>query len=80
LGDIVTAQRIRVALASLTRQELAAHKLQVAETYITNAGMRDVKDEILGAVSSIKKDLGRLNERIDRMHEAQALKPRNFCA
>jgi hypothetical protein len=71
LGDIVTAQRIRVALASLTRQELAAHKLRLAETYITNAGMRDVMDEILGAVSGVKNDFGRLNERIDRMHGAQ---------
>jgi ubiquinone biosynthesis protein UbiJ len=68
------------ALAGQTRQELADHKLHVAETYITKAGMRDVKDEILGAVSGIKDDLGRLNERIDRMHEAQASKPRSSRA
>jgi hypothetical protein len=68
------------ALAGLTRQELAEHKLHVAETYITKAGMRDVKDEILGAVSGIKDDLGRLNERIDRMHEAQESKQHNFRA
>ncbi|MGO4567751.1 hypothetical protein AB4Z52_22530 [Rhizobium sp. 2YAF20] len=42
--------------------------------------MRDVKDEILGAVSGIKDDLGLLNERIDRMHEAHASKPHNFRA
>jgi hypothetical protein len=68
------------ALANLSRQELADHKLHVAETYITKAGMRDIKDEILGAVSGIKDDLGRLNERIDRMHEAHASNSHNSRA
>lgn len=62
------------ALATLTRQELSDHKLHVAEHYITKSGMREVKDEILGAVSGIKDDLGRLNERIDRMHENNSVK------
>ncbi|MGO4568397.1 hypothetical protein AB4Z52_25920 [Rhizobium sp. 2YAF20] len=34
------------------------------------AGMRGIKDEILGAVSGIRGDLGGLNECIARMHKA----------
>ena len=78
--DASTVALAASALASLTLQELADHKLHLAETYITKVGMRDVNNEIGGAVSGIQDDLDRLNERIDRMHEAHASKPHNFRA
>jgi len=54
---------------------LAAHKLHVAETYSTKSGMKEIRDEILGAVSGIRDDVRHLATRIDTMHEA-ASKPR----
>ena len=54
---------------------LAEHKLHVAETYSTKSGMKEIRDEILGAVSGIRDDVRLLATRIDTMHEA-ASKPR----
>lgn len=56
-------------------RDLAAHKLHVAETYTTKSGMKEIKDEILGAVGGIRDDVRHLALRIDTMHEANA-KPR----
>ncbi|MDR7147134.1 hypothetical protein [Rhizobium sp. BE258] len=56
-------------------RELAAHKLHVAETYTTKSGMKEIKDEILGAVSGIRDDVRHLATRIDGMHEAQKPRP-----
>lgn len=57
------------------RDELAAHKLHVAESYVTKSGLKEIKEEILGAVSGIRDDVRHLATRIDTMHEA-ASKPR----
>lgn len=56
-------------------RDLAAYKLHVSETYSTKSGMKEIKDEILGAVSGIRDDVRHLATRIDSMHEAQ-VKPR----
>lgn len=56
-------------------RDLAAYKLHVSETYSTKSGLREIKEEILGAVSGIRDDVRHLGTRIDAMHEAQA-KPR----
>lgn len=56
-------------------RDLAAYKLHVAESYVTKSGMKDIKDEILGAVGGLREDLRHLSSRIDTMHEAQN-KPR----
>lgn len=56
-------------------RDLAAYKLHVSETYSTKSGMKEIKDEILGAVSGIRDDVRHLATRIDTMHEAQ-VKPR----
>lgn len=60
--------------ADKVERELAAHKLHVAETYTTKSGMKEIKDEILGAVSGIRDDVRHLATRIDGMHEAQSAK------
>lgn len=61
--------------ADSTDRDLAAYKLHVSETYSTKSGMKEIKDEILGAVSGIRDDVRHLATRIDTMHESQ-LKPR----
>lgn len=55
--------------------DLAAYKLHVAESYVTKSGLREIKEEILGAVSGIRDDVRHLGTRIDAMHEANH-KPR----
>jgi prophage DNA circulation protein len=55
--------------------DLAAYKLHVSETYSTKSGMKEIKDEILSAVSGIRDDVRHLGTRIDAMHEANN-KPR----
>jgi hypothetical protein len=56
-------------------RDLASHRLHTAETYVTKSGMKEIKDEILGAVSGIRDDVRHLGTRIDAMHESQT-KPR----
>lgn len=61
--------------AEAVERDLADHKLHVATHYSTKSGMKEIKDEILGAVSGIRDDVRHLATRIDSMHEAQ-VKPR----
>lgn len=53
------------------KDDLSAYKLHVAETYVPSVAMRDMKDEIMGAVKEmkvdIKGDLEHLVDRIDRL-------------
>jgi hypothetical protein len=56
--------------ADSTDRNLAAYKLHVSETYSTKSGTREIRDEILGAVSGIRDDIRHLASRIDTMHEA----------
>jgi hypothetical protein len=55
------------ARADKVADELAAHKLHVAESYLSKAGIKDWKDEILAAMASLKDDLRHLSSRIDGM-------------
>lgn len=61
--------------ADMVAKDLADHRLHVATHYSTKSGMKEIKDEILGAVSGIRDDVRHLATRIDSMHEAQ-VKPR----
>ncbi len=53
------------------KDDLSTYKLHVAETYVPNIAMRQMKDEIMGAVKELKTDLGRslehMGDRLDRM-------------
>jgi len=64
--------RVAEADAQTVRLELAAHRLHVAETYVTKAGMTEQTQQIMGAIKAVDAGVGRLNERIDRMIERQA--------
>lgn len=57
------------ALASLTRQELAEHKLHVSETYVTKAGMQEQTAQILRSIEGVGNRIDGLHERLDRMYE-----------
>lgn len=67
--------RFSTAIADV-RGELQAHKLHVAETYITKAGLRETTDQIISAVHGVKTDVHSLNERIDRIIEHQQMPQR----
>jgi hypothetical protein len=49
--------------------DLATHKLHVAESYITKAGMRDITDQIMEAIGGLGAQITGMNGRIDRMLE-----------
>ncbi|WLR98646.1 hypothetical protein [Shinella sumterensis] len=57
------------ALAALTRQELAEHKLHTAETYVTKAGMQEQTAQIMRAIEGVGHRIDSLGERLDRMYE-----------
>jgi hypothetical protein len=59
------------ALATLTRQELADHKLHTAETYVTKAGMQEQTAQIMRAIEGVGNRIDSLGERLDRMYENQ---------
>lgn len=59
------------ALATLTRQELADHKLHTAETYVTKAGMQEQTSQILRSIEGVGNRIDGLNERLDRLYEAR---------
>jgi hypothetical protein len=55
------------ALASFMGTQLAEHKLHVAETYITKAGLRETTEQIMGAIGEVKASMVGLNSRIDQI-------------
>ncbi|MCR6503069.1 hypothetical protein MUO32_29045 [Shinella sp. CPCC 101442] len=57
------------ALASLTRQELADHRLHTAETYVTKAGMQEQTAQIMRAIEGVGNRIDGLGERLDRLYE-----------
>ena len=61
-----------LALASTAKEDLHLHKLHVAETYITKAGMREVTDQIMDAIGSLGNQITGMNGRIDRILERPA--------
>jgi len=67
--DATTAASSAAAVAHLAREEVAAHRLHVAETYITKAGMREATEQIMDAISAVKSSIDGTNQRIDRLYE-----------
>ncbi|PDT79943.1 hypothetical protein [Sinorhizobium sp. BJ1] len=52
--------------------DLAAHKLHVAETYITKQGMREATESIMEAISGVKLAVDHMTVRVDRIVENQS--------
>jgi len=54
------------------QHDLAAHKLHVAETYVTKAGMQEQTSAIMKAIDSVGDKIDRTNERLDRVFEQKS--------
>ncbi|TIL38510.1 hypothetical protein [Mesorhizobium sp.] len=57
------------ATASLAREELGAHKLHVAEHYVTKAGLAEQTTQIMKAIDGVADRLDGVNQRLDRVFE-----------
>ncbi|MBX4941189.1 hypothetical protein [Rhizobium binae] len=51
--------------------DLSAHKLHVAEAYVTKAGMQEQTSAIMRAIEGVGNRIDGLNERLDRLYENQ---------
>lgn len=65
-------------VALFVQTQLAEHKLHVAETYITKAGLKETTEQIMGAVAAVKASVDNMNLRMDRVieHQSQPVKTR----
>ncbi|TIN82661.1 hypothetical protein [Mesorhizobium sp.] len=61
------------AMVTLHQHQLAEHKLHVAETYITKAGLREFRDEVMTGVRDLKGSVSTLHERMDRFIEGDKM-------
>lgn len=62
--------------AASVRADLAAHKLHVAEQYVSKQGLRETTDQIMEAIHGVKTAVDHMALRVDRVVENQAAKPR----
>lgn len=76
--DTQTAAGLAQATASLALERLAEHKLHVAETYVTKAGMQEQTAQIMKAIDAVGDKIDRTNERLDRVFETP--KPRRSAS
>ncbi len=58
--------------AGKVAEDLALHKLHVAESYITKQGMREATESIMEASSGVKTAVDHMTLRVDRIVENQA--------
>ncbi|MDW9500279.1 hypothetical protein CN198_19020 [Sinorhizobium meliloti] len=54
------------------RDELAAHKLHVAESYVTKAGMQEQTAQIMRAIEGVGSRIDAISERLDRVFEQRS--------
>lgn len=59
-------------VANATRDELHAHKLHVAEAYLTKAGLREVMEPVMDAINGVRDQITGVSGRIDRLMERPA--------
>lgn len=71
-AEAVTKATEAALEAASVRADLAAHKLHCAETFITKAGMRDTRDEIMEAIHGVKAAVDHMVVRVDRVVENQS--------
>jgi len=62
---------------STVRDELQKHELNVAQNYVTKAGMQEQTSQLLRAIESIAGRIDSISERLDRVIEARASRPRS---
>lgn len=64
---ILTRVNLNGAIAIDAEVKLSAHKLHVAETYVTKAGMHEQTSQLMVAVRDVGDDVRSINERIDKL-------------
>ncbi|MGC0054510.1 hypothetical protein ACNSPG_15855 [Brucella pituitosa] len=58
------------------RADLAAHKLHVAETYVTKAGMSEQTAQIMKAIDGVGSKIDRTNDRLDTFMQPKTTRTR----
>jgi hypothetical protein len=58
------------AVIGKVRDDLAGHKLHVAERYVTKAGMQEQTSQIMRAIEGVGSRIDGVHERLDRAFEA----------
>ena len=71
-AEAKTAASAASGQAILFAQQLAEYKTHVAETYITKAGVREFRDEVMTGVRDLKGSISTLHGRIDAMILAES--------
>lgn len=66
--DATTAASTAQATATLTHDDLQAHKLHVAETYVSKQGLREAVEPIMDAIQGVKGAVDHLGGRIDGIY------------
>ncbi|MET4687419.1 hypothetical protein [Sinorhizobium fredii] len=59
----------------VVRDDLAAHKLHIAEHYVSKQGLRETTEQLMAAIGGVKDAVDNMTLRVDRIVENQA-KPR----
>lgn len=57
------------ARAQTVADDFAKYQTHVAEHYVSKSGLREVRDEIMGALDKVGGNLDRINDRIDRVSD-----------
>lgn len=65
-----------VALASVARDELMAHRLEVAQTYVTKAGMQEQTAQIMKAIDGVAGKIDHMSGRIDGLMQPKTASAR----
>ena len=58
------------------KEELAAHKLHVAEAYVTKAGMSEQTAQIMKAIDNVGVKIDRTNDRLDGLMQPKTSRSR----
>lgn len=70
-SEALLAANSAASKADVVASDLAAHRLHVAETYVSKAGLRDQVGQVLDLVRDVQSDVGSINERLDRVIEGR---------
>ena len=74
-NETAEAAQAASAEAALVRQELALHRLHVAEQYVPNSAFARVTDQIMEAIGGVKDSVDQMRARIDRAFDKPVPRP-----
>ena len=73
--EALSAASAASSRADIIASDLAAHRLHVAETYVSKAGLRDQVGQVMDLLRDVQNDVGSVNERLDRVIETRPHPP-----